>query len=598
MIVEERAAGLADPQRAVPLGDRLEVRRRRGGRRSRAMPAGSSLASSTTNPARQFSAPQIPNATVNRSPRSIGSIARAQQPERRARPGRQHQMARQRRAVPVEQPDRLALGHPRPEAEQQPAHAVRRLAGRVFERGELVDLVDDAQAVGGVDEQVGRVLDQRRPRPVSRRSSSTMYDGTSIEPRSAYVFQPTTPTRLPGPIPSSPRISRERPRPVARLAGQAEVLEQVRGASAAVPRRPSRSTRCRRGSPGRRSGPTTSDRLLEARVEAGQPGEVRAVLAVGVDDQPVVAARRRSRSRSASSRAAYSDGGQLRARRRASRSRAGRSWARRALDVRRRHGALLLRVAATAGSRSRRARSIDELVGRRVEPRPDGRRRATGRAPRRASAGPSPKWTQPSWPPAWPPPTVSSRRSVVSPTLTSIQAPIASRFGPGWVSRSAEPVARPAPDAAAPPSTPTFRQTRTGVVVEDLDEVGQAVEVEVGQGRTAAARVVEDAGRLGDLDERAVRLAEEEVATGRGSRSPACWSTLPFETNRSMKPSLLTSWNSGCQAVDGSGSPPVDGRVADDAALERRGRDTSAATGRRAGSGGRSRPGSSGTTSG
>ncbi len=37
-------------------------------------------------------------------------------------------------------------------------------------------------------------------------------------------------------------------------------------------------------------GPEDRQRLLEARVEAGQPGQVGAVLAVGVDHQPVVAA--------------------------------------------------------------------------------------------------------------------------------------------------------------------------------------------------------------------------------------------------------------------------------------------------------------------
>ena len=58
--------------------------------------------------------------------------------------------------------DRLALGHPRSEPEQQPADAVRRLAGRVFERRQLLDLVRDAQAVAGVDQQVGRVLDEAR----------------------------------------------------------------------------------------------------------------------------------------------------------------------------------------------------------------------------------------------------------------------------------------------------------------------------------------------------------------------------------------------------------------------------------------------------
>src|SRR5665647_66517 len=41
-----------------------------------------------------------------------------------------------------------------------------------------------------------------------------------------------------------------------------------------------------------------------------------------------------------------------------------------------------------------------------------------------------------------------------------------------------------------------------------------------------------------------------------------CAVTLPLEMNRSTKPSLLTSWNSGCQAVDGRTSPPVNGCAA------------------------------------
>ena len=67
----ERAAGLADAQRLVPLGDRLEVRP-------------DEPVDVVPDPVRQLrrvlddepgaavSAPQIPNATVNRSPRSIG----------------------------------------------------------------------------------------------------------------------------------------------------------------------------------------------------------------------------------------------------------------------------------------------------------------------------------------------------------------------------------------------------------------------------------------------------------------------------------------------------------------------------------------------
>ncbi len=223
----QRAAGLADPQRPVPLRDRLEVRARPAARRSRGSPRGSSAASSTTNPARQFSAPQMPNATVNRSPRSIRRSLGLSRPKVARSP--LVSIRWQERGVPFHPSSATAssFAHPRPQPEEQPADAVRGLARGVFEGRELLDLVDHAQAVGGVDQQVAGVLDRRRD-GVSRRSSSTMYAGTSIVPRSAYVL-PADHARpgSPASTPSSARISRERPGAVARLARQAEVLEQV-----------------------------------------------------------------------------------------------------------------------------------------------------------------------------------------------------------------------------------------------------------------------------------------------------------------------------------------------------------------------------------
>ena len=78
----QRAAHLTDVQRPVPLGDRLEVRADEpldvvADRRRAAPPA-----SSTTNPARQLSAPQMPNAVVNGSPRSIGRSPGLSSPNR------------------------------------------------------------------------------------------------------------------------------------------------------------------------------------------------------------------------------------------------------------------------------------------------------------------------------------------------------------------------------------------------------------------------------------------------------------------------------------------------------------------------------------
>ena len=108
-------------------------------------------------------------------------------------------------------------------------------------------------------------------------------------PGSAYVFQPTTPTRLPGPMPSPPRIVGQRPRAIPWLARQAEVLEQLsahrqRGGTGQPVALVADEDR---GLAGRSD---DEDGLLEAWVEPGQERQVGAVLAVGVDDQPVVAA--------------------------------------------------------------------------------------------------------------------------------------------------------------------------------------------------------------------------------------------------------------------------------------------------------------------
>ena len=69
-------------------------------------------------------------------------------------------MARERRAVPGEQPRTLALGHPRLQPREDTADAVGGLTGRPLEGRDLVDLVDHPQPVGGVDQEVGRVLDE------------------------------------------------------------------------------------------------------------------------------------------------------------------------------------------------------------------------------------------------------------------------------------------------------------------------------------------------------------------------------------------------------------------------------------------------------
>ena len=206
-------------------------------------------------------------------------------------------MAGERRAVPAEEPDGLALGHAvgddPAQAGEETAHPVGRLAGRPLEVRQLLDLVDDPQAVAGVDEQVAGVLDEagradRGPQLVDE-------ERRHLEGRPRGVRLPAGDAdadAAPDPLPR--QDVRERRRAVAGLARQAEVLEEVtahrqrRGAG----HPPALVADQDRRVAGRAD---HDDRLLEAGVEAGEPGDVRAVLAVGVQ-------RRGGRSRAASIR--------------------------------------------------------------------------------------------------------------------------------------------------------------------------------------------------------------------------------------------------------------------------------------------------------
>ena len=129
-------------------------------------------------------------------------------------------------------------------------------------------------------------------------------------------------------MPSSAEDLGERPGPVARLARQAEVLEPM---SPHRQRRRARHPVALVADEDGRLAVRADDqqRLLEARVESGQVRQVRAVLAVGVDDEPVVArAHRRARAGARAARA-YSLRRDLRHRGRACRSRAASTSARR-----------------------------------------------------------------------------------------------------------------------------------------------------------------------------------------------------------------------------------------------------------------------------
>ena len=205
------------------------------------------------------------------------------------------------------------------------------------------------------------------------------------------------------------------------------------------------------------------------------------------------------------------------------------------------------------------------------------RRPATGPGRWRPARRPSPTWIQPSCPPTWPPPIVISRRIVGRrPGPRSRRrshrgsARAGSRGAPSQWPIAVGVAASPAPDV--PPQLDR-------IAVVDLDQVEQPVEVEVGQ-RSAAAL----GEARGSRPRRPPRRTSRPAGRGTGCsgpswRSRAAASTLPLDTNRSMNPSLLTSWNSGCQAVDGSVSPPVNGSRGVDAALERRCRDRSACVG-------------------
>ena len=166
-------------------------------------------------------------------------------------------------------------------------------------------------------------------------------------------------------------------------------------------------------------------------------------------------------------------------------------------------------VATTAGSASRRVRWS------RTGPRPRGARDPTV---------PSGHWTRTSAPSRPAEPDVDPAELAAGVPATDRRLPTDGRVAhldlepgadrvpvraglgqaegqpmPGRRRRSPGPV-----DAGVPPE-PDRR------VEEGLDEVGQAVEVEVGEGGAPAALVVEDAGGLGHLGVRAVGLAEEEV---------------------------------------------------------------------------------------
>ena len=264
-------------------------------------------------------------------------------------------MARQRHPVPAEEPHALLLGQPRPQAAEEALHALGRVAGGVLERDELLDLVVGPQARGRVDEEVVGVLDgTARPDELAQRVHEV---GRRLEPVAPGVRLPARDADADAARDALRAEDRlERPGPVARLVGQAEVLEQLAA----------HRQRCGAGHPealvadeDRRVaiGPDDEHGLLEARVEAREVREVGAVLAVPVDDEDVEPALRRARPRPLQARG-IELGGQLR----------------HALG----HAELGQLDGREARARSRRGAShvdrspeLDDLVGIDLLPRPD-----------------------------------------------------------------------------------------------------------------------------------------------------------------------------------------------------------------------------------
>ena len=192
-------------ERPVPLGDRLEVRADEPLDVVARSPAGSSAASSTTKPARQFSAPQMPNAVVNGSPRSIGRS-----------PGLSRPSVARGPAVSIRWHDSGVPFQPRRRTASRSRHS--RAAGRRAGSRTPCDVWQAAYSKAaswstslmtrspsaGIDEQVGRVLDvPGRARPVAR-SSSTRYGGTLDPVRARRTSSSRRrPTRDPARMPSS-----------------------------------------------------------------------------------------------------------------------------------------------------------------------------------------------------------------------------------------------------------------------------------------------------------------------------------------------------------------------------------------------------------
>ena len=169
-------------------------------------------------------------------------------------------------------------------------HPLRGLAGGVLEGGQLLDLVDGPQPARGVHEEVVGVLHEATR--ADRRAERIGQVGGHLQPAPVRERLPARdPDTGAGRDALRGQDLGQGPRAVTGLPGQAEVLEELDAhgqwsrcgqALALVSDEDERLLVARYRQ--------DEDGLLETRIEARQVAEVGAVLAVGVDDQAVVAA--------------------------------------------------------------------------------------------------------------------------------------------------------------------------------------------------------------------------------------------------------------------------------------------------------------------
>src|SRR3954453_18691848 len=553
--VVERAAGLSDVQRAVPLSDRGEIRADEAVDVI-ADPRGQHVGALDDEPGTTVEGAPDPEGDGERVARFDPAIAGAEQAEGGAGSGRQHQVTGQRRAVPAEERHRVALTSPGTQSPDERQDAVRRRAGGRLHRRELFELVDHAETVGRVDQQVVGVLDHAAW--ADEPAQLIGEERRDVEHRAVGIRLPPddADTRRIGDALVAKDLG-EWPRAITRLVRQAEVLESV----------PAHRQRGRAGRPvalvpdeDRRlaARPDDQDRLLEARVEPGQPRHVRAVLAIGVDDDTVVSGTIHPLAEPLE--ADCVQGGR-------DLGRPGGPPERGQLDVGQArewggsggghlpYGAMTGDVGSTALAPRRTVTTPPASAGSQGPTSPSGQVTCTSAF----VALPMPKCSGTSWPLTWPPPTVSSRCRWRSPARTATHAPIASWFDASW--SSVTPSQSPIGFGVAPSPAPTLRQSRTFARRTTCTMSGRPSAL---RSATAAPRAFSKSTipAASPCSTNVPSACPISRLLGSSMAFSSCDATFPFVMYRSEYPSSLTSSNAGCHAVDASATSPVYGRCA------------------------------------